>query len=127
MTLLHWNPNLGIGIAEVDREHRELVDRVNLLHAELGPARTGAAAAAFVQRVQADVAEGFAHEERAMSERGYEALAEHRASHDHLLEELRELGADLPLNDERFARWLSASLADHFQLHDARVHRHPVR
>jgi hemerythrin len=131
MTLLHWNPNLSIGIAEVDREHREFVDLVNLLHAELGPARTGPAVAAFVRRVQADVAAHFAGEEQAMRERRYDALAEHRASHVHLLEELhdlqRELEAGRPLNDERFARWLSASLADHFQLHDARFHRHPVR
>jgi hemerythrin len=131
MTLLHWNPNLSIGIAEVDREHREFVDLVNRLHAGLGPARTGPAAAAFVRRVQADVAAHFAHEEQAMREHGYEALAEHRASHVHLLEELgdalRELDAGLPLNDERFARWLSAWLADHFQLHDARFHRYPAR
>jgi hemerythrin len=39
MALMPWNEDLALGIASIDAQHRELVDRINALHDQLGDAK----------------------------------------------------------------------------------------
>ncbi len=131
MTLLQWQDGFAIGIAEVDHEHRELIGLINTLHDALGGERAGERVEAFLGEVFADIAAHCALAERVMRERRSDALAYHKADHERLLDELRDMmdeqaeGAtldDLPLG-ERLAEWFAA----HFRTHDARLHRHLAR
>ena len=131
MTLLEWRENFSIGIAEVDHEHRELIGLINSLHAALGDERAGEQVEAFLGEIFADIAAHFALEERVMRERRYGALAGHKADHERLLDQLRDMmdaqaeGAEL--DDARFGGQLAEWFSGHFRTHDARFHHSLAR
>jgi hemerythrin-like metal-binding protein len=131
MTLLQWQENYSVGINEVDHEHRELIELINSLHAALGTDRAGERVEAFLGEIFADISAHFALEERVMRERRYDALAEHKADHERLLDQLRDMmdaQADgTELDDAAFGEQLGEWFGRHFSTHDARFHRHLAR
>ena len=131
MTLLDWQANFAIGIDEVDHEHRELIALINSLHAALGEQRAGERVEAFLGEIFADISAHFALEERVMRERRYDAFAEHKADHERLLDQLRDMMDEQAdgsvLDDARFGAQLAEWFAGHFRTHDARLHRNLVR
>jgi hemerythrin-like metal-binding protein len=131
MTLLEWRDAYTIGIEEVDHEHRELIGLINTLHASLEADRSAARVEEFLGEVLSDISAHFALEEKVMRARRYDAYVEHKADHERLLDELRELMDELatgvPLDDERLATRLSEWFGRHFRTQDARFHRHLVR
>jgi hemerythrin-like metal-binding protein len=127
MTLLEWRDDFRIGIEEVDHEHRALIELINALHGALGDDRTGESVEAFLGEIYASISSHFALEEKVMRSRGYDQLAGHKADHERLLDDLRDLmdeqvGGAI-LDEERFAQRLARWFAGHFQTHDARLHR----
>lgn len=131
MTLLDWQANFAIGIDEVDYEHRELIALINSLHAALGEERAGERVEAFLGEIFADISAHFALEERVMRERRYDAFADHKADHERLLDQLRDMmdaQADgAVLDDAQFGGQLAEWFAGHFRTHDARLHHHLAR
>ena len=127
MTLLEWRDDFRIGIEEVDHEHRGLIDLINALHAALGEDHSGDRVEAFLGEIYASISSHFALEEKVMRARRYEDLAAHKADHERLLDDLRDLmdeqAAGAILDEERFAQRLARWFAGHFQSHDARLHR----
>ena len=131
MTLLHWQDNFRVGVAEVDHEHRGLIELINSLHSALGTERAGERVEAFLGEIFASISAHFALEERVMRERRYDALAEHKVDHERLLDQLRDLmdaqSEGAVLDDAAFGDQLSDWFAGHFGTHDARFHRHLAR
>jgi hemerythrin-like metal-binding protein len=131
VTLLAWREEYSVGIEEVDHEHRELIGLINALHASLGDDRSAARVEAFLGEVLSDISAHFALEETVMRARGYDAFAEHKADHERLLDELRDLmdeqAMGIPLDDDDLANRLSEWFGQHFRTQDARFHRHLVR
>lgn len=131
MTLLEWRDDFNIGIEEVDHEHRELIGLINALHAELGGNRSGERVEAFLGEILASVSAHFALEEKVMRARHYDELAGHKADHEQLLDELRDLmdeqaggeALDETAFSARLAEWFSA----HFRTQDARLHKFLAR
>jgi hemerythrin-like metal-binding protein len=127
VTLLLWQDNFSVGVAEVDHEHRELIGLINTLHSKLGGERSGDQVEAFLGEIHADVAAHFALEERVMRERHYDALLEHKADHERLLDQLRDMmdaqAGGAVLDDARFGSELAEWFSGHFRTHDARLHR----
>ena len=129
MALIDWKDEFAIGIPAVDFEHRELIGLINALHAQL--IQTGASQDAvleFLGEVNVRIGAHFALEEKEMRERNYDQLAAHKADHERLLDEIRDL-MDQYEDDQRFdepelARRLSGWFGVHFGSHDARLHRH---
>lgn len=127
MAPIEWKPEYGVGDPAIDHEHRELIDLVNR------------AAGAIIDRgpesdIENDLGDllqaisaHFALEERQMRQARYDRLAEHKADHERLLDVLRDImdaagdTADSP--SDRLVNALEAWFADHFQTHDARLHR----
>jgi hemerythrin len=126
VTLLHWQDNFAIGIAEVDHEHRELIGLINALHDALGADRAGERVESFLGDIFADVSAHFALEERVMRERRYDALVEHKADHERLLDQLCDMmdkqAAGAVLDDAKFGQDLAEWFAGHFRTQDARFH-----
>lgn len=81
MPLLEWTDDLKIGVDEVDRQHRHLVDILNRLH----DAMQAGGKARDVARVVSDLASytryHFAAEERLMEAARYPELASHKQKH----------------------------------------------
>ncbi|HKZ95833.1 MAG TPA: bacteriohemerythrin [Hyphomicrobiaceae bacterium] len=127
MSLIEWRKEFETGIAEVDHEHRELVDLINGLHAEIKKGGTHENVAAFLGEVFARIAAHFALEETVMRKHRYDEYAEHKADHERLLDELRDI---MDQHEEGHFDDASQALAttvrdwfvNHFKTRDARLH-----
>ncbi len=128
MTLIQWRKEFETGVAEIDHEHQELIDLINGLHAQLGTDASRETVSNFLGEVFAKISAHFALEETVMRKHGYDEYAEHKADHEKLLDDLRDIMDDFD-NDE-FVDY-KAALADavrdwfvnHFKTKDARLHR----
>lgn len=131
MTLLQWQDNFAVGIREIDHEHRELIGLINSLHAALGAERAGDRVEMFLGEIFAEISAHFALEERVMRERHYAAVIEHKADHERLLDQLRDMmdaqAEGAILDDSRFGAELAEWFAGHFRTHDSRFHRSLAR
>ncbi len=131
MALIEWREEFSIGVPEVDHEHRELIALINQAHADL--AETSSAetistdlAAELLGEIHARIAAHFALEEKVMGQAGYPRLAPHKAAHEILLDEIRELmdtcETGQALDAEAFGARLADWFGEHFRTEDARLH-----
>jgi hemerythrin len=128
VTLLEWKTEYSLGIAEVDLEHREMIGLINECYERLGVARDPLAIEQFLGEIYAGVASHFALEEQIMRRAAYPDYEAHKADHEELLDEIRDL-MDAFLDDpdggaqqlrERLGDWFG----NHFRTFDARLHHH---
>lgn len=137
MALIQWQDNFALGIPEVDYEHRALIDLINRVHGALSRSASEIEIADFLAELHAWIAAHFALEETVMRRRRYDQFAEHKAEHERLLDDIREIMDDqqlVPRTDyervlsERLRAWFE----QHFRnadrrLHDALPHAFPPR
>lgn len=128
MALVEWREEFKVGIASVDHEHRLLIGLINDLHAGLAQHPSKEAILQMLGEVYARISAHFALEERVMRERGYDALEDHKADHERLLDEIRDImdrcESDASYNYEAaLSGELGAWFGDHFRTKDARLHK----
>jgi hemerythrin-like metal-binding protein len=128
MTLIQWQERFRIGIESVDYEHQELIALLNELHEGLSTGADEPDVVAFLGEVFARISAHFALEEREMKERGYDQFAEHKAEHEALLDQIRDIMDDYEFGDgelpvEAFGQRLGDWFGNHCATHDARLHR----
>lgn len=128
MVLMEWKEEYRIGIPAVDYEHQELIALLNDLYEGLSGEIDQGVIADFLGEVYARISAHFALEERVMAERGYDQLAEHKADHELLLDDIRDIMDESEMTDPsllaavlgpRLENWFG----DHFKTQDARLHR----
>lgn len=126
MALLQWKEQYSVGISAVDYEHKELIDLINRLHDELTASGKKLSASAFFGDLFKGISAHFALEERFMRERHYDQLVQHKADHERLLDEIRDIMDEFEeravASAELRAR-LDAWFSRHFETHDARLHK----
>lgn len=123
---LEWKDSFSVGIPAVDHEHQELIDLVNRLQETLA----GGSAVDAVEQKFGDlfraISAHFALEERFMREHGYDQTDQHKADHERLLDELRDLMDDYREGGSdpagRMSEGITAWFVNHFKTHDARLH-----
>jgi hemerythrin len=128
MVLLEWKDHYSVGVPEVDHEHRELIALINRLHAELTRHGAGTSVEEFLGEIYAKISAHFALEEKVMRERHYDQYDDHKADHERLLDEIRDI-MDQYEDDARFstadlAARLDGWFSEHFKTKDARLHKH---
>jgi hemerythrin-like metal-binding protein len=127
MSLIEWDEKYSVGVAAVDYEHRELIGLVNAAHDRL--MRPGAAEAVmdFLGEIFARISAHFALEEQIMRVKNYDHYGAHKADHERLLDEIRDIMDDYEdeefFSEELLAQQLKTWFAGHFRTHDARLHR----
>lgn len=125
--LLAWRPEFALGIPGVDHEHRELIRLINEAWQTLRASGSLADVTARLGEILARISAHFALEERLMREAAYERYAEHKADHEDLLDELRELmeTAAEPgqMGADELGRRLDRWFAGHFATHDRLLHQ----
>ena len=89
MALMHWSPNLSVGIEFMDNEHQQLMGAINELHEQLSSGQQERLAASLEDLLQR-TREHFEHEESTMRDNHYRHYEQHKRLHDALLEELEE-------------------------------------
>ena len=127
MTLITWRKEFETGIAEVDHEHRELVALINRLADDITAGADKERVQAFLGEVFARIAAHFALEESVMRKHGYDEYEAHKAEHENLLDEIRDIMEDFEassrFDDRQLADALDAWFSRHFETHDARLHK----
>ena len=126
--LLAWRSEYSLGIPDVDHEHRELFDLINALHARLHEPGSGTTVTDFLGELFSKISSHFALEEKLMRDGRYADLPAHKADHERLLDEIRDLMDDYEdgghVDLDRFAGDLERWFSVHFSTHDAALHRH---
>ena len=128
MALIEWKTEFETGVADVDHEHRELVDLINELHAELGNERSTKDVSEFLGEVFARISAHFALEETIMRKYEYDEYEEHKRDHEKLLDDIRDImdafeGGQFSNYDEALSRAVRDWFVNHFKTKDARLHR----
>jgi hemerythrin-like metal-binding protein len=85
MELLEWKESLAVGFAEIDAQHRELVERANLFFANVGDAAGRRGLWTAFRHFDRFVRLHFVREERTMRWLGYPGMVEHRTEHREFL------------------------------------------
>lgn len=131
MPLIEWRREFETGIPDVDHEHRELVDLINTLHERLGADADHDEVARFLGEVFARISAHFALEETIMRKHRYDEYEAHKADHERLLDEIRDIMDEYEdrafFDEAQFAERLARWFTEHFSTHDARWHRHLER
>ena len=128
MSLIEWRKEFETGIADVDHEHRELVDLINELHEALRVDADRDTISNFLGEVFARISAHFALEETVMRKHRYDEYEAHKAEHEKLLDEIRDIMDAHEASDSAdYQSTLSTTIRDwfvnHFKNKDARLHR----
>lgn len=124
--LIEWRKEFETGVPDVDHEHRELVNLINRLHQEMVAGADKARLSDFLGEVFARIAAHFALEESIMRKHRYDEYAAHKAEHEALLDEIRDI-MDAAHEGANSSVALSRTVRDwfinHFKSKDAQLHR----
>jgi len=128
MPLIEWQDEFRIGIPSIDHEHQELIALINALHDRLSGDATAEEVSAFLGEVDAQIAAHFALEEWTMRELAYDQYEDHKADHDRLLEQIRDIADAFEAGvykdySGRLGYHLRHWFSEHFRTRDARLHR----
>ncbi len=119
LQLFRWDESFMVGIAEIDRQHKLLVDIVNELYYEANQKRghemLGRILAGLVEYTKTH----FTYEEGLMAMHGYPDLEAHQAKHKKLVARVMEFQGRVTANDEsvleELLQFLKDWLAHHIQ------------
>jgi hemerythrin len=127
MSLITWKEEFSVGVAEVDFEHRELIELINSLHSSARPGAGRDAVIESLGEIFAQIASHFALEEKMMRASLYPLFLEHKQDHETLLDELRdimdEVEDDGGYDEAQLSTDLERWFGDHFRTHDAKLHQ----
>jgi hemerythrin len=125
---IEWRPEFSVGNPELDHEHRELIDLVNRTAGTILEDCVGVETSKRFGDLLRAIGAHFALEERQMREARYDQLGEHKADHERLLDQLRDIMDTVDQAPGEMAQHLVATLeawfTRHFSTYDARLHRH---
>jgi hemerythrin len=115
---LVWDKSLSVDVAEVDEDHRRLVELFNLLCRSVEQGDATDYLEALLDELISCTVWHFKHEERLMLKYGYDGLADHRAEHQGLVDSVVDLqqkflqgGRSLSAEDvEYLEHWLTGHI-----------------
>ncbi len=129
MALVEWRDDFKIGIDSVDYEHRQMIELINDVHAKLSNDAPQNEILAFLGEVFTRISAHFALEERIMRGWQYDQYEDHKADHERLLDEIRDImdgfeAGTIAAAERELSARLNAWFTEHFKTKDARLHRH---
>lgn len=124
---IQWEERFETGIVSVDHEHREMIESINGFLATLEGDVVSAAGQETLGEIYANISSHFALEERKMRDMAYAAFDAHKADHERLLDDIRDIMDHAGAEQTDIIATLPGRLSDwfmgHFSTHDARLHR----
>lgn len=91
MAVLQWSEELSVGVVEMDRQHKKLVDLVNRLYEAMAAGQGDDVKKDILNELAMYTRVHFVAEEHLMRDRGYPTLTAHKALHDELTAKVKEL------------------------------------
>ncbi|MDH5671361.1 MAG: bacteriohemerythrin [Myxococcales bacterium] len=126
MPYLNWTPKLDVGVDAMNREHQELIDRMNAFydaaHGSSADAIRGA-----LDALGSYVVEHFAHEEAYMDSVDFPGRQNHKQIHKNLLRSYSEYAdaiAETGEVPEKFLNFLKFWLTSHIKGIDTKYGEH---
>ncbi len=117
--LFRWDESFMVGISEIDRQHKLLVDIVNELYYEAGQKRGHEMLGRILGGLVEYTKTHFTYEEGLMAMHGYPDLEAHQAKHKKLVARVMEFQGRVTANDEtvleELLQFLKDWLAHHIQ------------
>jgi hemerythrin-like metal-binding protein len=127
MAFIEWRDDFSIGLPSVDHEHQELIGLINTAYENLHREDAQRRVIDFLGEIYARISAHFALEERIMRERHYDEYADHKADHERLLDEMRDIMDSYEehayFDEDSFAEQLRQWFVVHFKTKDPRLHR----
>ena len=127
MSLIAWDDRYSVGEASVDHEHRELIGLINETYDRLKRPDADITVPDFLGEIYTRISAHFALEEKLMRASRYDQYPEHKADHERLLDEIRDIMDDYEdrriFEAEQLAQRRGSWFTGHFRTHDARLHR----
>jgi hemerythrin len=126
---LEWRETYSVGVPAIDFEHRELIDLLNAIIDTLEAGGEIEPILNFLGEVNSGISAHFALEEQIMREQSYDQYPDHKADHERLLDDIREIMdafSDGSYSDRRDALALRLHdwFVEHSKTRDARLHKH---
>lgn len=125
-----WNKRLELGAPEMDREHKILIEKINILVTTLEQQYVREDKPALLRAFQ-DLAnftvEHFTDEENFMESCGYPQLSSHKKIHKHLLDQVAAFGEEIKLgkvDDVKLVSFLQNWLISHIMGVDMKYAEH---
>lgn len=81
MPIMSWTDAYSVGIAEIDKQHKKLIDLINALHEAMAKGQAKAVIGKVLGELISYCATHFATEERLFDQHGYADTAEHKEKH----------------------------------------------
>lgn len=81
MDLITWDTNLSVNVAEIDRQHKQLITMINELHNAMRERKTGDVLEGIISGLIKYTRTHFATEERYFDQFGYPETGTHKAEH----------------------------------------------
>jgi len=82
MTLIKWSGDLSVKVAEIDEQHKNLINLINSLHEAMLARKGKEALADTLDQLAAYTVYHFSTEEKYMRQYNYIGLATHKREHD---------------------------------------------
>jgi len=127
MALIKWQPEFCTGIDSVDHEHRLLIEQVNAVYAMIDDKVDKEVVIDRLGDIYGSISAHFALEEGMMLRHSYDQYSEHKADHDRLLDDIRDITDEyentISLNDVVFKQKLNDWFQLHFKTFDSRLHK----
>lgn len=84
MALMTWTPELSVGIASIDEQHKKLIAMLNDLHEGMSSGQGRAALGPVLEKLVSYTVEHFQYEESLFAKTGYGDTAAHKVEHEKL-------------------------------------------
>lgn len=132
MALIKWREEFCTGIPGVDYEHEQLIEQINSVYALIDNKAGGdkIEREKIIDRlgdIYGSISAHFVLEERMMEKHGYDHYEEHKADHERLLDDIRDIADEFEitteLNEQKFKQRLNDWFQLHFKTHDSRLHK----
>lgn len=115
---ISWDDSLSVDVEEIDDDHRKLVDLFNILSHSVAEGDSVEYVDAVLEELISCTIWHFRHEERLMVLYQYDALEQHKAEHNDLIDGVRAMQQmfheenRLPTNDdvEYLSEWLTGHI-----------------
>ena len=91
MSLITWSDNMSVGVAKIDKEHRKLIELINLLHSEMAAGKSNQVMGKVLDELIAYTKGHFAMEETLFRTYSYPQASAHTQEHDALTKKVLDL------------------------------------
>ena len=128
MKLIKWQKNFAIGVASIDYEHQQMIEKINEALARIYESRKSDEIMRLLGDIHAGISSHFALEEKLMRDAAYEEFDAHKDDHELLLDEIREImdrfeGSAGKTVESRLSGRLIGWFTTHFSTFDAKLHK----